>query len=997
MSAHRTVSAGRSLTFISTLLLTTALAAPAFAQVEEVVVTAQKRAEDVQTVPIAVTAFSGDDLKAHQIDQFKDLQFNAPNTTYSAGNFGGADFQIRGIGITAVGYDSESGVAINQNDVYLANPQITEGSFYDLSDLEVLAGPQTTLYGRGATGGAININFAKPDLENFGGNIVASYGNYNAETATVVLNMPLITDELGIRVAGNYFKRDGFVENIFDDSKIDGRDDYSFRGSLRWQPTSRTTIDISGQFSRENDDHMRSDKQLCTTDVTGTLGCVPTSAGTDPVNGNATTGSILPSQQAFAVLIPALAPSLGGVAAATAFTEELGLFNVGEAPILPPGYVDPRGARQVNTDFDPRYQSQDNFLSGKWSQTITPWLTGVLVGGYEHNSFSSVESYNNIPGTPLPSNTTPAACAASVAGTPNVQCAASALLGFLTAAAGPGYAANFAPFFANAFSANPQLPISDLKNLGITSGNYSFSSNEEASDQSDGNSSEVSGELRFNTSFTGPLNAMLGGYYLQTHTSGDYFVRAPGLDYPGIVLGAIEGLSDPGLCFATGCILAPSYYHNYGETDRLTSKSVYGELYYDVVPDLFKLTGGLRYTDDEKYQQGRIDFYDGLIPIGTYDKASSIAAQTGARAANDQFDTTDQEFTNLSGHLTANWTPKLSFTDQTLVYASFSRGYKAGGANPGIEPGFTSGVPPTYGPEIINAYEVGTKNQVLGNTVQINGDVYYYDYNGLQVSGIVNNTSVNQNINAKIWGEEGNLLWVPNDRWQFGFNLAAEQSDVEGQEIDPRNPTDGHLNTLLVKDDSLSASAGENCVLYFTGAFPGLPAGYAAPPGGVHALAANGIANTAYGSCNSAAPPPPGYSWTDPNNKLNGPGGVLTNLNGNELQNTPAVSLSFNGQYTQPLSHDYNLVARVDYHWQTHMWGRIFEDGADYIKSGGVTNASLQLNSLSDNWYAQGFIKNIFNKNNITGEYLTSATSGLYTNAFYGDPRTYGIEVGVKF
>jgi outer membrane receptor protein involved in Fe transport len=79
------------------------------------------------------------------------------------------------------------------------------------------------------------------------------------------------------------------------------------------------------------------------------------------------------------------------------------------------------------------------------------------------------------------------------------------------------------------------------------------------------------------------------------------------------------------------------------------------------------------------------------------------------------------------------------------------------------------------------------------------------------------------------------------------------------------------------------------------------------------------------------------------------------------------------------------------------MWGRIFEDGADYIKSGQTTNLSLQLNSLNDNWYAQAFVKNVFNRNNITGEYLTSATSGLYTNAFYGDPRLYGLEVGVKF
>ncbi|HEY1721335.1 MAG TPA: TonB-dependent receptor [Magnetospirillaceae bacterium] len=995
MSAHRTVSAGRSLTFVSTLLLTTALAAPAFAQVEEVVVTAQKRAEDVQTVPIAISAYSGEDLKAHQIDQFKDLQFNAPNTTYTAGNFGGADFQIRGIGITAVGYDSESGVAINQNDVYLADPQITEGSFYDLADLEVLAGPQTTLYGRGATGGAINVNFAKPDLSAFSASVIGSYANYNAMTATGMVNMPIITDELGIRLAGDWYKRDGFVENIFNNSRVDSRDDYSMRGSLRWQPTNKTTIDITGQFSNENDSHMRSDKQLCTTDPTGVLGCLPTSAGTQPLNAFSTLSTIASSQQTLTSL---LGPALGPV---------LGLYNLASTPTLPPGYIDPAGARQINTDFTPIYNSQDNFMSAEWNQGLTPWLKATLVGGYDHNAYFSEESYNNIPGGPLPSNTAgfPANCGAAVAGSPNLQCAATEFLGTLSALAGPAYAANYAPFFANAFGANPELPISSTKNLGITGGDYTFTPNAEGYDRSDGRSSEYSGEVRFSTSFSGPLNAMIGGYYLHTHVSGDYYVNSDTLDYPGIVLGAFSGLSNPALCFTTGCIEGPSFYHNYGETDQLTSKSVYGELYYDLVPDTFKLTGGLRYTDDQKYQQGRIELYDGLIPIGTTNEA---AAETAVRCptgpttcAVPLFDTTDQEFTNVSGHITANWTPKTDFTDQTLVYASYSRGYKAGGANPGIEPGFGAGllVPNTYGPEIINAYEVGTKNQLFGNTLQANADVYYYDYNGLQVSSIEDNTSVNQNIDAKIWGEEGQFLWVPSDRWQFGFNIAAEQMDVQGQEVDPRNPTGGDPHTLLVKDDTLSADTGSNCVLYYTGAFPGLPAGYTAPAAGIHSLASQGVANVAFGSCaiTAAQAKTAGYSLVDPSNPNNTLGGVLTNLNGNELQNTPSLSLSLSGQYTQPLSRDYNLIFRADYHWQSHMWGRIFEDGADYIKSGDVMNLSLQLNSLNDNWYAQGFVKNVFNKNNITGEYLTSATSGLYTNAFYGDPRMYGIEVGVKF
>src|ERR1700761_7743793 len=106
--------------------MTTALTVPAYSQVEVVIVTAEKKAEDLQTVPIAVTAFSSSDLKAHQIVEFKDLVFATPNVTYTKTNFTGADFQIRGIGIAAVSGDAESGVAVSEDDVYLADPPLAE-------------------------------------------------------------------------------------------------------------------------------------------------------------------------------------------------------------------------------------------------------------------------------------------------------------------------------------------------------------------------------------------------------------------------------------------------------------------------------------------------------------------------------------------------------------------------------------------------------------------------------------------------------------------------------------------------------------------------------------------------------------------------------------------------------------------------------------------------------------------------------------------------------
>jgi iron complex outermembrane recepter protein len=980
--------AARSLLFLNTLLLASAIALPAMAQIEEIVVTAQKKSEDVQNVPIAVTAFTGQDLKEQQINQFKDLQFHAPNVTYTSGQYGGADFQIRGIGVTAIGYDSESGVAVNFDEVYLGSPQLTEGSFYDLSGVEVLAGPQSTLYGRGATGGAVNINIAKPDLDNEMVQLIGDYGNYNAGKVQGVLNIPIVTDELALRVAGEWDKRDGFVTNLYNDSKIDSLDEYSVRSTLRWQPTEKTTIDLSGEFSREDDSHMRSNKQLCTTDPTGILGCLPGSAGTEPVNSLSNSSVIASSQQGLSTVAGALGPFLG-------------LYNLTTPLSLPAGYVDPTGARQVNTDFTPVWQSQDNFLSAKWHQTLAPWLDSTMILGYDRNSYLTQESYNNIPGLPFATNTNTTAtgfpfpantanCLASALGAPNLNCAEQTFLGYLTAVGGPAYAANYAKYFAQPGA----LPVSGIGGFGLTGGNYTFTTKNEAIDQDDEEFNQYSLEWRFATSFEGPLNAMLGFYYLHTQDVGDYYVTAPTLDYPGIILGGLSGLADPS-CYATGCILSPSYYHNEGEYADLTSKAVFGEVYYDAIPDLLKFTAGLRLTDDQKTQSDRIAFLNGgLVPVGTTSESAGIPASVLP------YDTTKQDFSKFTGRFVADYTPKLDFTDQTLVYASYARGYKAGGANPGIQAGL--GVPATYNPEFIDAYELGTKNQLLGNTLQANGDLYYYNYSGLQVSSIYNNTSVNENINAKVWGAEGSLLWQATDRLQFGLNLAHEESAIQNTSlVDQRNPTGGNPNTVLIKDDSISATTASNCVLYET--TPGVfnaaaltAAGYTAPVGGFHALQTYGINNVAFGSCNASAAAPAGFSWTNP-----ATGGLAegqpVDLKGNALQNTPDLSLSLSAQYVQPLPGDYSLTARVDYHWQAHMWGRIFEDGADYIKSQDVMNASLQLNPPDDLWYAQIFMKNIFNRDNITGEYLASATSGLYTNAFYGDPQTYGIEVGLKF
>jgi outer membrane receptor protein involved in Fe transport len=385
----------------------------------------------------------------------------------------------------------------------------------------------------------------------------------------------------------------------------------------------------------------------------------------------------------------------------------------------------------------------------------------------------------------------------------------------------------------------------------------------------------------------------------------------------------------------------------------------------------------------------------GLNPIGTSELPTSILP----------YDVNHGSYNQVTGRFVVDYTPKLDFTDQTLIYASYSRGYKAGGFNPGVEKGLN--IDDSYLPEGIDALELGTKNTLLDGTLQANFTAWYYNYENLQVSSIVNNTSLNQNINARLWGSEGELVYQPNDALQFNLSFGYTHSAIgNNAEVDPRNPTGGRTDVVLVKDATPTPQAGENCVYYMLAAGTPTPAdlgvpGFFAPPGGSSALAGHGVAHTNYGVCGltDVQAHAFGYTTVDPlsGSPDDASGGVAADLHGNQLQNTPPWTISVGAQYTFHFEGGYDLTPRVDFYWQDNMYGRIFNDAADAIDSWEVTNAQITFNAPDSAWYAQAFVKNVFDASNETGQYLTSATSGLYTNEFLGDPRTYGIRVGTQF
>jgi outer membrane receptor protein involved in Fe transport len=234
------------------------------ANVETVTVTSSKLGgADVQSIPIAITALSQEELTSRQVAGGPDLIKEVPNLTFTKTNFTGYSIQIRGIGTQAISVTTDPAVAVAFNDTPFIRNHFFEQEFYDVAQVEVLRGPQGTLYGRNATAGVVNVTSAVP-TDHFEAMGSVDIGNYKNRRLEAMINLPVVDDTLMLRVAGEWTKRDGYSFNSLTDSPIDGRDLWSTRATLRWQPAENFHTDFIWEHFREDDDRLRSSKQLCT-------------------------------------------------------------------------------------------------------------------------------------------------------------------------------------------------------------------------------------------------------------------------------------------------------------------------------------------------------------------------------------------------------------------------------------------------------------------------------------------------------------------------------------------------------------------------------------------------------------------------------------------------------------------------------------------------------------------------------------------------------------
>lgn len=212
--------------------------------IADIVVTAQRRSESLQDVPVAVSALDADRIREAGFKDVEDLSSTVPNLNISA-LWGTSNPKIfmRGIGNNNFNQTAESKVAVYLDQVYLSAPSGQLFQMYDLDRIEVLRGPQGTLYGKNATGGAISV-YSKLPGDEVEGYVRAGYGNYDAFELEGGVTLPL-SSTLSARVAGTWSKRDGYVTDVRDGSRVNDADQWAARGILRWQPSSDVDIKLN--------------------------------------------------------------------------------------------------------------------------------------------------------------------------------------------------------------------------------------------------------------------------------------------------------------------------------------------------------------------------------------------------------------------------------------------------------------------------------------------------------------------------------------------------------------------------------------------------------------------------------------------------------------------------------------------------------------------------------------------------------------------------------
>ena len=725
-------------------------------EIEEVVVTATKKAESIQDLAVSIEAVTAELLDENQIYDVSDLAETIPGLETSKVIGSGSGWTIRGMGSFGIGAGVIASVVTAVNGHSVNDSVVADTGFFDLERVEVLKGPQGTLYGRNAANGVINLITARPTSE-FGGDYTVDVGTYGAVKTTAVVNMPF-SDNLRTRLAVLSNKRDGMVYNIVTEKDFDDRNDTAFRLSVDYDFSDRTQIQFTYSDQESDDNRFQEEVSFCSQSLF--FGCSPFERGAMNVAAD-TRGHF---SGAFA-LLGHLHPGV----VVNDFSNQIGS----------------RDFTEITLNREPTHYQKQTVANLQINHDLTDNVLMVGKVSYEtrdfHQSGDQDLSWtgNSFAGT------------GAALGLPPVE----AYLCF-------GYERQFCETvaseriydFSDVNMHGTQVEISVISDFdgafNFTAGLYNIKN------RNDNVYAVQTAGSQIMTSFgvhpySAVVNALSGndwsakgglGFYQEMLTWLGAFgqvsaVQAGAVTDPAAI-GAIMDAYAEQTAIQNGFpnITVPWALGGIVNDQNVVAQStaVYGEMYFDLSDDT-KLTIGGRYQDDDTESwtyndTGAVSWMQSggfLMPDGNLDALPFVDNDS---SANDEFSYKVALQHNLS--------------DDVMVYGSYTTAVKAGGVNAGDNP-------TTYDPEKAGVLDFGLKSILMDGAMLLNMNVFNAQNDGFLTAAVVDTGTQNKNIDAEFTGFEGNMMVFLSETTKLEMNWLFLDHEVVSDTmlIDYLNPT----------------------------------------------------------------------------------------------------------------------------------------------------------------------------------------------------------------
>ena len=707
-------------------------------EIEEVVVSATKKEQSVQDIPVSIEAFTAEDIDKNMVEDFSDLAEVVPGLIVDKALGSGSAYSMRGVGSYGVGAAVVPSLITSINGHAVGSSALNDTGFHDLERIEVLKGPQGTLSGRNAVQGLVNLVTARPTGE-LEGSFEITGGNFNSQRTNIVFNVP-VNERVSMRLAASVFNRDGTIRNISTGNDIDGRESESARLSIDFDMNEKTSFELTYDYQKADDNRQNIGINFCESDPL--FGCSPFTVGSigQTAHPNGSTAGFF--NFAAALNSNPTANSYAGITALNSMDK----VNLNRDPSL----MQKHELAQIEMNHD----LNDNYdLIVKATYTTRDYNH---MGDNDYNN--STDAFPGLFPAGHPASFIPMQWEGCFGGFHSTFCE--------TVDSDRTY--EFSMDETETWQAEVTI-ISNLDGpLNYQIGYYHF-------DQTSRNIYQVqtaSWNLIAQDGSAHPYNVPLFGGALTGSGSVDFYIPW-----------ALSGFSAAALPSLLTGYSAPVPVQGFFNDDhiRTKSKAILGELYYNLSEQTL-ITVGLRYNDDV--------VKDSVFSCLSFTSCTNYPTSQKLTGEYGFFPTQVIEADNAVGYKLAI---KHDIDDDRMVYTSYTTAVKAGGNNPN-----ELGLPDPYDQEETGVFEVGAKGIFLDGAMLLNAAYFKNSTDGMLISSIVNAGSRNVNTDAEVSGLEGNMVLFLNETTSVDVTLLKAESEITNLSlVNPTNINNATSRTML--------------------------------------------------------------------------------------------------------------------------------------------------------------------------------------------------------